>query len=119
MTVALVIVAGSLGAVGRFLVAGFVQRRLATEWPWGTAVVNAIGAFVIGVAVGVDASPTVTRSVAGAVAGFTTFSTWMVEAAALWVEGRGGHVRAVVDVAVPLVAGVGLTVAGLALGRAF
>lgn len=115
----LVILAGSIGAVGRFLLAGYLQRRLATEWPWGTGIVNAVGALLIGFVVGVEADPAITRPLAGALAGFTTFSTWMVEAAALWVEGRGGHWRAVIDVAIPIASGIGLTIAGLAIGRAW
>ncbi|HAX82102.1 MAG TPA: hypothetical protein DCY40_06010 [Actinobacteria bacterium] len=118
MTTTLVIVAGAIGASLRFIVAAAVQRALRTEWPWGTAVVNGIGAFLIGLVVGTHPVATVTTVLAGGLAGFTTFSTWMVEAAALWSEGRSGHGRAAIDVLAPLGAGLALTAAGLALGRA-
>lgn len=118
MTTALVVVAGTVRAVLRFLVAGAVQRRLETEWPWGTATVNAVGALLIGVLAGLDAGGAVTDVLAGGLAGFTTFSTWMVEAAALWVDGRGGHHRAALDVLVPLGAGLLLVIAGWAIGGA-
>ena len=118
MTLVLTIVAGSLGTGARFLLASTVQRRLATKWPWGTAIVNVLGAFLIGVVVGVDLTASMTGVLAGALAGFTTFSTWMVEAAALWVEGHSGPGRALTDVLVPLGVGLTLTAAGLALGRA-
>jgi len=50
--------------------------------------------------------------------GFTTFSTRILEAPALWSEGRSGPGRAAIDVLAPLGAGLALTAAGLALGRA-
>ncbi len=117
MNIALTILAGSVGAGVRFVVVGAVQRFVDTEWPWGTAVVNAIGALSIGVVVGIDASRTTTVALAGGITGFTTFSAWMVEAAALWIDGRGGHLRAAIDVLVPLAGGLALTALGLALGR--
>lgn len=119
MTTAWVIAAGAFGAVARLVVAGAVQRALATEWPWGTAVVNAIGAFGIGVVTGLDFGVNTTVVIAGGLAGFTTFSTWVVEAAALWAEGGGGHRRALVDIAAPLVVGLALAASGLALARGF
>lgn len=117
MTATLVIVAGAIGASLRFVVAAVVQRALRTEWPWGTAVVNGIGAFLIGLVVGSDPGTTVATVLTGGLAGFTTFSTWMVEAAALWSEGGSGHGRALIDVLAPLAAGLAMTAAGLALGR--
>lgn len=118
MIAVLVVLAGSAGSGARFLLAAAVQRRLATEWPWGTAVVNAVGALLIGFVAGIDPGETAIAVMAGAIAGFTTFSTWMVEAAVLWTEGRSGHGRAAIDVFVPLAAGLALTAVGLALGRA-
>jgi CrcB protein len=117
MTTAMVIAAGAFGAMARFVMAGAVQRTLATEWPWGTALVNSIGALGIGLVTGLDIGVAATAVIAGGLAGFTTFSTWVVEAAALWAEGDGGHRRALIDVVVPLVAGLALACAGLGMGR--
>ena len=41
-------VAGSLGALARYGLDGFVSRRIRGAFPWGTFVVNISGAFVIG-----------------------------------------------------------------------
>jgi CrcB protein len=52
--------------------------------PVGTAAVNLIGAFALGMIVGVGQAPTGwLLAAAGFTAGFTTFSTWMVETARL------------------------------------
>lgn len=109
------ILAGAVGSVLRLTAAGSIQRRLASDWPWGTAAVNVVGAFVAGVAVGVGGP--VAEVAAAACAGFTTFSTWMVEAVALWADGRSGHRRALVDLLIPLAFGLVAAAAGLAIGR--
>jgi CrcB protein len=40
--------AGSLGALARYGLEGFVSRRAKGAFPWGTFVVNISGAFVLG-----------------------------------------------------------------------
>lgn len=116
MTTLVAVAAGAAGAALRLVAVGAVQRRLETEWPWGTALVNVFGSFGMGVVVGVELGAMATALLAGALAGFTTFSTWTVEATLLWVEGHGGAHRAVIDLVVPLAAGLGVAAAGLALG---
>jgi CrcB protein len=84
VTALIATVAGSLGAVARYLVTGAIQKRTRSRMPVGTAAVNLIGAFALGMIIGVD-QPTAGWLLAGAgfTAGFTTFSTWMVETARL------------------------------------
>ncbi len=41
-------VAGSVGALARYGVDGFVARRTSGAFPWGTFVVNITGAFALG-----------------------------------------------------------------------
>jgi CrcB protein len=84
VTVLIATVAGSLGAVARYLVTGAIQERTRSRMPVGTAAVNLIGAFALGMIIGFD-EPTTGWLLAGAgfTAGFTTFSTWMVETARL------------------------------------
>jgi len=114
MTTAAVILAGGLGAGLRFLTGVTVQRRLSSDLPWGTAVVNLLGAFCLGVLVGTHTSGWGFDVVAGFLAGFTTFSTWMIETVHLWAEGRAGRVPALVNLAA--VAALGVLVATLGWG---
>jgi CrcB protein len=86
MTVVLLALAGSLGAVCRFLLAGAVQDRTKAALPLGTLVVNVVGSFGLGVLAG--ASPAETNLLVAAVGlfgGFTTFSTWAIESVRLGV----------------------------------
>ena len=71
---------GGVGAIARFLLDGAISTRLGRGFPYGTLVVNIIGAFALGVVAGVALSADATRLVAtGLLGGFTTFSTWMFE----------------------------------------
>jgi fluoride exporter len=111
-----VVVAGALGAVARAWVSGSVQRR----WPRpgiGTWSVNLAGAFALGLWLGGPA-PSVALEIVGTgfLGAFTTFSTWMVEAVVGWRDGR--RVAVAIEVGATLLAGIGLVVAGAALGAA-
>lgn len=89
MTVVIGALAGSVGAVARYLVSGAIQRRTKSSMPVGTAAVNLLGSFGIGVVLAVDPTPTGwLLAASGFTAGFTTFSTWMVETARLGVLPR-------------------------------
>jgi len=71
---------GALGAIMRYLVSGWVQEATGTDFPAGTATVNLVGSFLLGLVVGngsVDSALTLTA--VGFLGGFTTFSTWMIE----------------------------------------
>lgn len=88
MITAAAIVAGGLGALARYGLAGIVQRRTQSNHPWGTAVVNITGAALLGTLIALHASGhasniTVTIAGTGFAGGFTTFSTWMVESVRL------------------------------------
>jgi CrcB protein len=117
MTVALVVIGGSVGAGLRFLVSEWVTLRGRTELPWGTATVNLLGAGALGVTVGMGISGELFAVTAGLLSGFTTYSTWTVESVMLWSEGRRGHLRGAVNLVGLLVVGLGCAAGGLALGR--
>ena len=105
-----VMAAGAVGAVLRHLVnAWWVHRRPALPRD-GVAVVNVIGAFLLGVAVGVlPDGPLLAVCGTGLLGGFTTFSTWLVGAAA-----AGG--RALVrDIVLHLTLGVPAAIVGMAI----
>jgi CrcB protein len=101
-----VIVAGGLGTGLRYWAGLAIQRRLATELPWPTAIVNILGSLALGVILGTGADGAAVDASTGLIAGFTTFSTWMIEAVYLLEEGRGGRHRAIIAL-------LGLTAVGL------
>lgn len=119
MTGLIVAVSGSVGAVARYLVAGRVQQRVDPDLPVGTALVNLVGAFALGLLVGFGIDGQWLAGFGGALAGFTTYSTWMVEVAALTREGSEGRLRAAVDLVGLVSAGLALAWVGVVLGRAF
>lgn len=112
MTTAVAILAGGVGALLRYGVAGVVQRRTGSTWPWGTAVVNVIGAVALGVLVALHATGRTSEAVlvvagTGFVGGFTTFSTWMVETVRIAEPGTTRQLwAAVLNVVGPLAVGV-------------
>jgi len=79
MTLLIFALAGSVGALARYGVTGIVQRSTGSQMPIGTAAVNLIGAFVLGLVIGSGSSSSISIAVVGFTGGFTTFSTWMVE----------------------------------------
>lgn len=75
---------GALGTLSRFYISGYSHKLLAGLMPWGTLVVNAAGAFFIGLFWGLfemkDVSPHARMFFAvGFLGGFTTFSTFALE----------------------------------------
>lgn len=85
---------GVLGAVGswaRFGVGGLVAARRPSAFPLGTFVVNLTGGFLLGLLTGlsVTGDPLLVFGT-GLLGGYTTFSTWMVEAQRLGEDGEWG-----------------------------
>ena len=88
--------AGGLGAAARFTADAAVRARVSDTFPWGTAVVNVTGSFIIGLMTGaalfhgwlVGEGGTVIAIIAvGFCGGFTTFSTAMAESVRLVQSG--------------------------------
>ena len=48
MTYFLVVAGGGLGALGRFLLSGYVASHWGEIFPWGTLIINITGSFAIG-----------------------------------------------------------------------
>lgn len=120
MTTTIAALAGGLGALARYELAGVVQARTRSTFPMGTSVVNLLGAIALGVLAGLEAEGVVTGTwlrVAGTgfLGAFTTFSTWMVETVEAGREGRAAGLRAAaLNVCGMLAAGI--AAAGLAYG---
>lgn len=115
-----VALAGSAGAVVRFLVDGAVKGRHSGKLPLGTVLINISGSLVLGFLVGLvafDGVPHLWSTVAGTgfCGGYTTFSTASFETVRL-IQDRSYRV-AVVNGGGTLVLGVGAAAVGMALSQ--
>jgi CrcB protein len=112
---------GVLGALARWAVARAL-RSPADGWPWATLLVNVTGCALIGVLLAVllahfPAHPWLRPFLAtGVLGGYTTFSTFAVDAVRLVEAGQAG--TAVGYVVASVLGGLLAVVAGLRAGRA-
>lgn len=106
---------GGLGALARFGLDGAVAGALGREFPYGTLTVNLVGAFGLGILVGIAADTHVYRLLGtGLVGAFTTFSTWSLESHRL---GEAGELHlGALNLAISLVLGVLAAWAGRHVG---
>jgi CrcB protein len=108
---------GAVGALARFHLDAFVQRRTTVDFPAGTLTVNVAGSFLLGLLTGLSlASDTMLVLGTGLLGSFTTFSTWMLETHRLAEEGESR--AAFANIAVSLGAGLAAAAAGWAIGAA-
>src|SRR5919108_2146770 len=84
----------AVGGVSRYLLGGLVQRLLDTTFPAGTLLINVTGSFLLGAILryGID-TPTLSPELRamltiGFCGGYTTFSTFSYETAALLEDGE-------------------------------
>ena len=117
----LIAVGSAAGGVSRYLLGSAIQQRAGFAFPMGTLVINVTGSLLIGFLLkfafaGTSLSPE-TRAllVTGFCGGYTTFSTFSYDTAALIEGGEYGRAGAYValSVALSLIA----TIAGFALAR--
>jgi len=94
MEIALAVaVCGAFGCLTRYLVSGWVYAALGRSFPYGTFVVNILGAFIIGLLMefGIRSAlipPTLRMGITvGFLGGLTTFSTFSYETFRLLEEG--------------------------------
>ena len=114
-------VAGGVGAIARFTTDEAIQGRGDGDYPWGTFWINVTGCLLLGVIWGyVDqhTGDAAFRTVMGTgfCGGFTTFSTFSVEAVRLIETGRYGAAARYVGTSLVvggLAAGLGLAIGGL------
>lgn len=86
--------AGSVGAVARYLLDGLVQDRTTGEFPFGTLTVNVVGAFILGTVTALAARVSwivipATVIGAGFCGALTTWSTASWETIRLAEDGAG------------------------------
>lgn len=112
-----IIVAGGIGSILRYLADNALPARLRQRFPWGTALVNLTGSFLLGALVGAASHGVpgfwVDVLGIGVLGGFTTFSTASIETVRLALEGRKW--LAVLNGFGMLLACVGLATLGLVL----
>ena len=112
---------GSLGAIARYLLGGWIAARLGASFPYGTFAINVAGSGVLGLILGafesrVPPAPLPLAVTIGFLGAFTTFSTFTYETTRL-IE-AGSLLPAMVNVAASVIAGLIAVMVGLALGRA-
>lgn len=114
-------IGGFLGANARYGMTRLVADRLGATYPWGTFLINLIGAFLIGIILTIVTERTVADPVwrqvvvIGFLGGYTTFSSYTFEAIALAQRGDWG--AAVLYVLGSNVLGLIACAAGIGLAR--
>ncbi|MEM1095572.1 MAG: fluoride efflux transporter CrcB [Bacteroidota bacterium] len=116
---AMIALGGAVGALLRYGVGVWSGQHIGTGFPWGTLIVNLLGAFLIGIlAALMQRTPwadwLVGLVMIGLLGAFTTFSTFALEAVTLLRE--GAVAKAMLYLGVSNVAGVALAALGFWLG---
>jgi fluoride exporter len=102
---------GALGSVARYLVGIGSGKLFGTDFPWGTLLINVTGSFLIGAFVGLFAVKWDLSQAArifltvGICGGYTTFSTFSLDAYYLMERGQILASSAYVGASVALSAG--------------
>ena len=122
-TVFAIALGGALGAVLRHFMNAAITNIVGSGFPWGIMVINVLGSVLMGVLISwfalVGEVPQATKAflTVGILCGFTTFSTFSLDAVLLVERGSYGAAAGYVVGSVALALG-GL-VAGMALVKAF
>ncbi len=113
--------AGALGTLSRFGLAGFVHRFIGSSFPWGTLTVNITGCFMAGFLWSLFenrwpvSGETRTIILVGFMGAFTTFSTLILETSELMRSSEWMY--AGMNLTIQNVIGFAALFAGAALGR--
>ena len=112
-----VAIGSAVGGLARFLVSGFVGRRVGETFPWGTMAVNVSGCFALGMIAAASTTSAFFQApaswqllVVGFLGSYTTVSSFSLQTLSLARDGdylRAGH-----NVALSLV----LCLSGVAVG---
>lgn len=121
LSILLIGLGGSVGAVSRLVVDGVVRSRVRSAAPVGTVLINVSGSLVLGFLYGLvvlDGAPGVVMVVAGTgfCGGYTTFSTASFETVRL-IQ-RGAYRTALAATLITLAAALSAVGAGIALAAA-
>lgn len=117
----LLALAGALGTLARYGLAGLVQRASGPQFPWGTFAVNAVGCLAAGLFWAFSANrvqisaETRTIVLIGFMGAFTTFSAFILETGNLAQDSEWA--AAIGNVALQNGAGLALFFVGVTIGR--
>lgn len=84
---------GFIGAIGRYLLSGWVYGIMGTRFPYGTLTVNVVGSLLLGLIFKLTSERVImeadlrTAIMVGFLGAFTTFSTFSLETLRLLEEG--------------------------------
>jgi CrcB protein len=115
---------GAIGSVARYLAGIVILRWTGVGFPFNTLFVNVVGSFIMGLLVATMLRIDPARALAtdvrlflavGMLGGFTTFSSFSADVAALWERGTHGETALYVLGSVAL--SIGAVFAGLFLVR--
>jgi CrcB protein len=110
-----VVLGACAGAPARYLVDVTLQGRSRRTFPWGILTVNVVGAFLLGLLVGLDVGENVMAALGTGFCGaFTTYSAFAYETTRL--AGDGARTVAVVNVVATLGLGLAAAVGGWLVG---
>jgi CrcB protein len=120
MNAVAVALAGSLGAISRFVLDGHIRARYSQNFPWATLIINITGSFVLGCLSGAllhhhDLTNVETVIGMGFCGGYTTFSTASFETVRLLERREYG--RAIANAAGSLGATIAAAAIGVMLGQ--
>ena len=122
-TVLIVALGGAIGSVARFLVGKAALHIWGPNFPWGTMIVNIAGSFAIGLLAGLFAymvnwsQDMRNFAIVGVLGGFTTFSSFALDAFTLYE--RGSYGAAIFYVMGSLFISLISVAAGMAIVRGF
>lgn len=117
----LVFLGGGVGAALRYWLSGAVYRFLPSDFPYGTIAVNVSGCLLIGVLMALqegrfEFEPSLRLLIGiGILGGFTTFSSFSYETAALLRDGQA--IEASLNIVASLFGCLAATVAGITIGK--
>jgi CrcB protein len=112
---------GALGSTARYLVSDWAQKAFGPDFPWGTALVNIAGCFLIGFLMTLATELPLLRPevrlllVTGFLGGLTTFSTFSYETVRL--AQTGAPLAALLNAGVNLLVGLPAVLLGAWLAR--
>lgn len=115
---ALIFLGGGAGSVLRWLTGLLMLRSFGPYFPLGTLAVNVVGCFVMGVlfrVLPVGSGDARLLMMTGLLGGYTTFSAFALDTAALWMRNEPG--LAALYVAASVIASLGGVALGLVLGK--
>jgi len=101
----LVGIGGALGSLARFKLGLLVSNRVKGVFPWGTFIINILGAFLLGILITAGIGENLYLLLAdGFLGAYTTFSTFMYEGFNLFGDNK--KLNAIVYISASVIIGI-------------